>query len=378
MTYPASVDFSAPIRVALPGDRDYPIRFGPLEGLGEALIAAGLRPGRCLVVTDAHVASLYGERVLRILRGAGWTPDLYPLPPGETTKAFGPLRGLLNAALTRGIDRETPVLALGGGVVGDLAGFAAAILLRGLPFIQVPTTLIAQVDSAIGGKTGINHETGKNLVGAFHQPRLVYTDPSLLDTLPEREWRSGLAEVIKHALIASPDLMAELETGWDELYHRRADVVGRVVYRAAAIKAAVVSEDEHEHGLRAILNFGHTFGHAIETVAGYGRFTHGEAVLLGMRAALHLSARLHGVNFDPCRDLVSRVPVPPLDPPLSLRALMAASRGDKKARQGAPRYVLLDRPGHACLPRTVPGELVREAWVSLGPGIAKEPPDERK
>ncbi len=324
---------------------------------------AGLRAGRCLMVTDENVAARYRDPLERALAEEGWTPEVHVIAPGEASKSPAALQAVYDAALAWGIDRETPVVALGGGVVGDLAGFAAATLLRGVPLVQIPTSLIAQVDSAIGGKTGINHAAGKNLVGAFHQPALVLADTAALQTLPEREWTGGLAEVVKHALIADPDFFAFLEANWNAILDREAGVVAPMIRCAARVKVEVVSEDEREKGRRMILNFGHTFGHAIERVAGYGAFTHGEAVALGMRAALHLSHRLHP-GFDPARadGLVRMIPVPEKLGALSTDALTKAMRTDKKARAGAVRFVVLEEVGAAYVTEA-PAEDVADAWA---------------
>ena len=260
------------------------------------------------------------------------------------------------------------MLALGGGVVGDLAGFAAATLLRGLPLVHLPTTTISQVDSAIGGKTAVNHPAGKNLVGAFHQPRLVLADPATLATLPDREFRSGLAEAVKHALIADAGLAGRLDRDWPSLAGRQPDVVARTVRDAAAVKAAVVEADEREAGDRALLNFGHTFGHALERQAGYGTLTHGEAVALGMRAALHLSSSLAegqvagGLSgpFAEADALVARLAPEP--PALDRDALLAAMESDKKRTASGVRFVVLDAVGSARLADGVPAPMVRAAW----------------
>ncbi len=351
------------VRVELGPDRGYEVVFRPLEAVPRLMRAAGLRPGRCLLVTDETVEALYRPVLEKALQADGWHPLVIVLPPGETTKSPDHLRRIYDAALTFGIDRKTPVLALGGGVVGDLAGFAAATLLRGLPLVQLPTTLIAQVDSALGGKTGINHPLGKNLIGAFHQPALVCADLRTLTTLPERAWTSGLAEVVKHALIADADFVAFLEAHMDALLQRRADVVAEAVRRAAAIKAAIVSEDEKERGRRALLNFGHTFGHAIELVAGYGHFTHGEAVALGMRAALYLSHRLHpDLAFARAEALVRRLPVPAGLNTCRVDDLMNAMQRDKKVEAGTLRLVLLRRLGEAYVTPAATLEQIREAW----------------
>lgn len=354
---------AAPLAVALPQGRGYPIHFVPLNEAPDCMAEAGLRPGRCLVVTDENVAAHYRAPLERALAEAGWSPRVHVVAPGEASKSPEALQAVYDAALRWGIDRQTPVVALGGGVVGDLAGFAAATLLRGVPLVQLPTSLIAQVDSAIGGKTGINHAAGKNLVGAFYQPALVLADTDVLQTLPEREWTSGLAEVVKHALIADADLFAFLEKHRAALLARETGVVAPTIRRAAQVKAEVVSEDELEKGRRMILNFGHTFGHAIERVAGYGTFTHGEAVALGMRAALGLSTRLNP-GFDPARAdrLVRMIPVPPGFGALSTPALTAAMRTDKKARAGTPRFIVLEKIGAAYVTEA-PAEDVAAAWA---------------
>jgi 3-dehydroquinate synthase len=324
---------------------------------------AGLRAGACLLVTDENVAHHYLAPLRERLAADGWRPRTHVLPPGEATKSADHLAALYDWALGGDLDRQTPVLALGGGVVGDLAGFAAATLLRGLPLVQLPTTLVAQADSAIGGKTGINHAAGKNLIGAFHQPRLVVADPATLQTLPEREWTSGLAEVVKAALIADAEFFDWLDARWEVVMARVPDAVATLVRRAAAIKADVVADDEREAGPRAHLNFGHTFGHAIERAAGYGTFTHGEAVALGMRAALHLSAALRPeAAFGRADALVARLPVPPGLGAIPTPELMAAAKTDKKKAAGRLRYIVLDAIGAARVTADVTDAQVEAAW----------------
>ncbi len=358
-----SAEMPTPITVALSDGRAYPIHFRPLADVPALLEEAGFRPGLCLVVTDANVAALYRQPLCDALDAGGWAIHVHALPPGEATKAPTHLAALYDWALGLEIDRQTPVLALGGGVVGDLAGFAAATLLRGLPLAQLPTTLVAQADSAIGGKTGINHAAGKNLVGAFHQPRLVLADPATLQTLPEREWTSGLAEVVKAALIADADFADWLIDRWNAVLNREPEVVAALVSRAAAIKAEIVAEDERESGRRALLNFGHTFGHAIERAAGYGTFTHGEAVALGMRAAIHLSRSLRpGESFDDAESLVARLPVPSGLDTLSTDVLVAAMATDKKRTSSGLRFVVLDAIGRGRVIAGVTDEAVAAAW----------------
>lgn len=341
-------DVSQPLRIMLEGGRDYPIFFLPLSEVPALMEQTGMRRGRCLIVTDEHIARIHLSGLESALSEAGWSARTIILPPGETTKSYEHLHAIYDVALEWGIDRKTPVLALGGGVIGDLAGFAAATLLRGLPLVQLPTTLIAQVDSALGGKTGINHKAGKNLIGAFHQPVFVCSDRETLLTLPRREWTSGLAEVVKHGLIADSDLYEFLEANWLAVLERDPSVVHELVYRGARVKVNVVSQDERESGLRAILNFGHTFGHAIEKAAGYGAFTHGEAVALGMRAALHLSHRYHpDLPLERVDSLLRQIPVGGRLSEYSVPDLMDAMHGDKKAEAGTLRFVLLRRIGEA-------------------------------
>lgn len=349
--------------VALPDGRRYPIVVGGLQALPEWLDRIGLQCERCLIVTDENVAALHLDLLRTVLEAAGWLPHALILPAGEETKSLTHLSQIYDAALAWGIDRRTPLLAFGGGVIGDLAGFAAATLLRGLPLVQVPTTLIAQVDSAIGGKTGINHARGKNLIGAFYQPELVYADPTLLLTLPEREWTSGLAEVIKHALIGDADLFAFLEAHWEVIRHRAAELLPQLIAQAMAVKVRVVVQDERESGLRAILNFGHTFGHAIERVAGYGHFTHGEAVALGMLAALWLSHQRHPeLPFDRLCSLILKLPIAqPLDG-LTFSLLLDAMQVDKKTLASRLRFVLLQALGKAYVTDKVSIGELQAAW----------------
>ncbi len=354
---------SSPISVPLGDGRDYAIHLRPLADAPALLREAGLAPHQCLVVTDATVAALYLDPLRNALEDSGWTVHTHIVPPGEASKSTDRLTALYDWALGLGVDRQTPVLALGGGVVGDLAGFAAATLLRGLPLVQLPTTLIAQADSAIGGKTGINHPVGKNLIGAIWQPRLVLIDPATLHTLSERDWTSGLAEVVKVALIADAEFADWLAARWDAVLAREPSVVASLVQRSATIKAKIVAEDERETRRRAILNFGHTFGHAIERVAGYGTFTHGEAIALGMRAALHLSRTLSpDESFDRAEALVARLPVPPGLAQISTDALTAAMSTDKKRHSGQLRFIVLDHIGQARVTADVTPDAIEAAW----------------
>ncbi|MBX2821433.1 MAG: 3-dehydroquinate synthase [Rhodothermaceae bacterium] len=337
-----------PIKIDPGQDHSYFYHIRPLFDVPALMADSGLRQGKCLIVSDQSVGTLYGRQLENVLASKGWDPKRIDLPAGEPSKSYACLHDIYDTALSWGIDRRTPVIALGGGVVGDLAGFAAATLLRGLPLVQLPTTLIAQVDSALGGKTGINHEAGKNLIGSFHQPAFVCADLDSLTTLPQREWTSGLAEVVKHALIADTTFLDFLELNWPSILLRNPAVIGQMVHKAAAIKAAVVSEDVKEAGIRAILNFGHTFGHAIERIAGYGHFTHGEAVAVGMRMALRLSKHLHpALDIERCDAIVKQIPLYHSLTHLSVNDLIESMYADKKTLAGSLRFILLDRVGHA-------------------------------
>jgi 3-dehydroquinate synthase len=343
----------------------YPVVFAPLDRLPAEMSDAGLKSGKCIVVTDENVAPVYLKSLTEPLEAAGWTTMPIVLPAGEETKSLSHLGTLYDHILPLEIDRRTPVIALGGGVTGDLAGFAAATLLRGLPLVQVPTTLIAQVDSAVGGKTGINHPAGKNLIGAFHPPHLVLTDAGTLATLPEREWVSGLAEVVKHALISEGELAGLLLDHWEAIMSREQATLARILPPAVQVKVDVVVEDEHETGRRAILNFGHTFGHAIERLSGYGTYTHGEAVAVGMRCALDLSKRVNpGADLAVATDLLQRLPIPPRRNTITAEALVAAMGVDKKRDAAGPRFVLLKRTGVAHL-ASADESLIRESWNTI-------------
>jgi 3-dehydroquinate synthase len=359
------------IRVHLDGpvERSHDIVFGTLDELSERMSEAGLASDRCVVVTDANVGHLYGERLETGLRNAGWECLLVTLPPGERTKSLDRLSEILDAALEFGVERRSPVVALGGGVIGDVAGFAAATILRGVPLVQVPTSLLAQVDSAIGGKTGVNHPVGKNLIGAFYQPSLVLMDVATLSTLSESEWLGGLSEVVKYALIRDEQLLETLLHSWDAILAREPKVTADIVARCASIKVEIVEEDEHESGIRAILNFGHTFGHALERIAGYIGITHGTAVAVGMRAAIDLSQRREsGTDFTRALDLTDRLPKPRLGPEITVDRLVDAMWSDKKRIGDILRFVLLEREGSAVVVDNVSEDEIRKSWeYAIGP-----------
>src|SRR6266436_2115522 len=281
-----------------PNSHDVHVGSGLLDHLGELARAAGLKPGRTALVTDSNVARLFGSRAKNSLADAGFEVALIEVPAGEESKSLAALETVYDRLVEVELERSSPLFALGGGVVGDLAGFAAATYLRGLPLVQIPTTILAQVDSALGGKTAVNHRAGKNLIGAFYQPRLIVADVATLATLPDREFREGLAEVIKYGAIMDAPMIADLERDLDAILARRPALLEQVVARSLLHKAAVVGADERESGLRKTLNFGHTIGHAIEASAGYGSYFHGEAVAIGMVAAARLSSKYVGLSAD--------------------------------------------------------------------------------
>lgn len=339
-----------PIRVRVPlaaAPYDALVGDGLLAQAGRFCAEAGLS-GRCAVIADDAVFRLHGEALVESLRGAGFGAEPLLFPSGERSKSMAQAADLLERMARLRLDRGSFVVALGGGVAGDLGGFVAAVFLRGVPYVQAPTTVVAQVDSSVGGKTGVNLEAGKNLAGAFHQPRLVIADTATLETLPEREFNQGLAEIIKHAAIRDPELLARME-GFS-----RGQPMGAVIARNIEIKAAVVAADERETtGLRALLNFGHTLGHAIENAAGYGRYFHGEAVALGMTAAARISARKAGLPPADAERLIAalkRFGLPErLDAGISPEAVVAAAGSDKKFAAGQVRFVVLDAIGSARL-----------------------------
>jgi 3-dehydroquinate synthase len=334
-----------------PASHDVYAGAGLLDDLGRLALSAGLKPGRAAIVTDSTVGPLYGERAAASLGAAGFKPMTMTIPAGEASKSLEVLGTVYDRMTEAELDRASIVFALGGGVVGDLAGLAAASYLRGLAIVQIPTTMVAQVDSALGGKTGINHRRAKNLIGAFHQPRLIVADVATLATLPEREFREGLAEVIKYGAIMDAPMIGDLERDLDAILARNGGALEAVVARSLEHKAAVVSADEREDGLRKILNFGHTVGHAIEASAGYGSYLHGEAIAIGIVAALQLSVNYAGLSADEAsriKRLLERASLPTEMPPRwNSTEFVQALRLDKKRRGDSVEFVLLDRLGHA-------------------------------
>lgn len=355
------------------GERSYPIRIG--RGLLRApgALAPWIGGDSALVVTNETVAPLCLERVhaavgdhVRVLECV--------LPDGERYKDLETLARVLDAAIDGHCDRDTTVLALGGGVIGDLAGFAAAVYQRGVALVQVPTTLLAQVDSSVGGKTGVNHPRGKNMIGAFHQPRCVVADTETLDTLDERQLRAGLAEIIKYGLIGDCPFFEWLETKMAALLARDADALAWAIEQSCRNKAAVVAADEREHGRRALLNLGHTFGHAIETATGYDTWLHGEAIAAGMCMAARVSERLGLLPGDErarVEAVFAAAGLPTRPPAIEAGHMHALMAGDKKARGGAVRLVLLDAIGAARLvsdyaPEALDTELAATAAGTAG------------
>ncbi|MBN8587228.1 MAG: 3-dehydroquinate synthase [Rhodothermia bacterium] len=353
-----------PISLPLPNaiDRSYRIFFQSMTDLPLLLKEHHLVGPKVGIVTDANVEKLYRQSLEATLQFHGFVPHWLTLPAGETTKSLQHLSTIFDHFLGY-LDRQTPLIALGGGVIGDLTGFAAASILRGVPFVQVPTTLMAQVDSSVGGKTGINHSVGKNLIGAFHQPTFVLCDSVTVQSLPIREWHAGLAEVVKHALITDHALFNDLVSNWSVVLDRVPETIAPIIRRSVAIKAAVVAQDETEQGIRAHLNFGHTFAHAIEQVTGYNVFLHGEAVTIGMVAALHVSKyKTSDFPFEKALGLVKQLPVPVSAKGIDVLRLTEAMKADKKAQSGQIRLVLLSKIGEAYVTDQVPPEAVQEAW----------------
>ena len=343
------------------GDRSYPIYIG--TGLLQFDAFAGLPRARdALVVTNETIAPLYLAPTLTALSSHYERVLQVVLPDGEQYKDWQHLQMIFDVLLQNACDRKTLLVALGGGVVGDMTGFAAACYMRGVPFVQVPTTLLAQVDSSVGGKTAINHPAGKNMIGAFYQPQRVLCDQGVLRTLPERELSAGLAEVIKYGPIADMAFFEWIESHIDALRQREPHALATAVQRSCEIKAWVVAHDERESGLRAILNFGHTFGHAIEAGLGYGQWLHGEAVGCGMVMAARLSHQLGMVDaafVQRLQRLIDAAGLPTQGPALGAQRYLELMAVDKKAEGGDIRYVLIDSPGRAVV-RAVPNALVAE------------------
>jgi 3-dehydroquinate synthase len=359
---PARIPVSTP-----DGSYDILIGEGILAGLGWAMLKAGLRPGRCAVVSQPAIAAAQAGSLLESLAEAGFDPVVVEMPDGEAHKTLATVAGLYDVLTAARLDRRSPVIALGGGVVGDVAGFAAATYLRGVPFVQAPTSLLAMVDASVGGKTGVDLPQGKNLVGAFKQPALVAIDPETLKTLPSDEFRSGLAEVIKHGMIGDAGLFEVMEG-------RSVLPLSDLIARAVQVKAAVVQEDPFEQGRRAVLNLGHTFGHAYETLSGY-RLRHGEAVSIGLAAATRLATGLELCEpdlVDRVETLLGRLDLPARAPGFAPPQVLAAMGADKKRVGNRLRFVLPRAIGDVDVFDDVPDQAVLAVLMELdSAGLAR-------
>ncbi len=350
------------ITVSLPVDSyDVVIAPGSLAQLGASL--KPLLPGnRLLLVSNPTVFGHYGPRAIAALEQAGFAVASCLLPDGESHKTLGSIQTLYDAALAHQLERSSAMVSLGGGVIGDMTGFAAATWLRGIRFVQVPTSLLAMVDASVGGKTGVNHPQGKNLIGAFHQPRQVVIDPEVLATLPVREFRAGMAEVIKYGIIWDLDLFEKLEVAPSLQPDMPTELLQMILVRSCQAKADVVSKDEKEAGLRAILNYGHTLGHAVESLTGYSSVNHGEAVALGMVAAGAIAVELgywEEAMAERQNRLIAAAGLPTALPDLDPDAVIAALQADKKVKQGRVRFVLPTALGAATLVDQVPEAVIR-------------------
>jgi 3-dehydroquinate synthase len=360
------------------GERAYTVlvQTGLLAQTGETLSQLGIGGQRAAIISDETVARFHASTLLASLESSGFHPTLHTVAAGEASKSMTQAETLCREMIRAGHDRKSIVVALGGGVVGDLAGFVASIFYRGIPFVQIPTTIVAQVDSSVGGKTGVNVGEGKNLLGAFHQPRAVFIDPETLRTLPDREFREGFAEAIKHAAIRDAAMLDELAA----LDPNGREVPAALIARNIAIKARIVEADEHETlGIRALLNFGHTIGHGIEASLPYGEMLHGEAISLGIRAALFLSERHAGLSPSASAKVIGllehyRLPLV-LDDRITTDSVMEKLARDKKFSAGAIRFVVLDALGNAKVIDTVTADDLREAIdhlrTSVGPAHLK-------
>lgn len=358
------------VPVELGKDR-YDILIGSgLLGESGASIAEVIPPTRVALVTDEHVGPLYGQAVLDSLKAAQFEPKLFILPAGEDQKTLETVHGLYEGFFEHQMDRRSAVLALGGGVIGDLTGFAAATFLRGIAFVQMATSLVAQVDSSVGGKVGVNHPRGKNLIGAFYQPRRVLIEPGVLDTLPREEFAAGMAEVIKTGIIRDAGLFSFVEERQAAIHSLVPDELARVVATCCQIKAQVVVEDEREvSGVRAILNFGHTIGHALESVTEYRRYRHGEAVAIGMAGVFRLAEKMKLIESSltaRVETLLQAYDLPVRADALPVKAVVAAMAQDKKSVGGRLNWVLPRAIGDVFLSDAVPEKLVRASLREIG------------
>lgn len=365
------------------GERSYPILIGSgwIGGLGETL-ARDLEGGRCLIVSNPAIAGRWGELLLTSLAEAGLPAELLTIPEGERTKNLETVSDIYDFLIERAYDRKTVLIALGGGVVGDVVGFAAASFLRGVELVQAPTTLLAMVDSSVGGKTGVNHRLGKNLIGAFKQPRLVAIDLEFLSTLPDEEYRAGLAEVVKYGMIVDAELFATIEASVERLLARETEALAHIIQRSCEIKAEVVAADERDTtGRRAMLNFGHTFAHAAEALTEYGTLRHGEAVAGGMIAACRLAAGCGMCDSeltDRLGALLAALGLPTTLPRFAPERYVAAMGRDKKVSSGRMRFILPRRVGAVEMRGDIDGTEIEKALVATfeSPRAADTPKNE--
>src|SRR6059036_990226 len=352
------------------GSRSYAIvvERGALASVGARLKSLGVG-SRAALVSAAGILSAHGKTVTESLEKAGFTVTTVEVPEGEAAKTLAVAARCWDALLAAGLDRTSTVLALGGGAVGDVAGFVAATYMRGVNVVQLPTTVLAQVDASIGGKTAIDHPAAKNLIGAFHQPRLVLVDPAVVRSLPEREFRSGLAEIVKHGIVLDADYFAEVERDATALCARDLPVVERIIGGSCRLKAGVVERDERESALRHVLNYGHTIGHALEAATGYARFAHGEAVALGIVAEARLALRLGVASQQTVlrqERLLAALGLPVRAPAIDADRVLAAMTRDKKSKDGRVPFVLAPKIGAFRLVYDVPAADVRSVITSLG------------
>ena len=348
------------------GDRRYPIFIGS-DLNPQSLLEPYIKAKQVMIVTNTTVAPLYLDHYVTAIEALGKTVATCILPDGEKYKNIEHLNLIFDALLEAGFNRDATVLALGGGVIGDMAGFASACFQRGVYFVQVPTTLLSQVDSSVGGKTGINHPLGKNMIGAFQQPQVVLADMAQLSTLADRELSAGLAEVIKYALLGDLDFLVWLEESMDGLVGRDSELLAEAVYRSCTHKARIVANDEKEQGERALLNLGHTFGHAIESYLGYGVWLHGEAVATGMVMAADLSQRMGWISaedLERTKKIIQRAHLPVKCPAIPLDEFLAYMAHDKKVLNGQLRLVLLKSLGQAVITREFEVELMKQAILA--------------
>lgn len=348
------------------GERRYPIFIGSQLNPQE-LLEPYIHGKQVMIVSNETIAPLYLERYEQAIQSLGKKVAVCILPDGEKFKNIEHLNLIFDALLEAGFNRDCTVLALGGGVIGDMAGFASACFQRGVYFIQVPTTLLSQVDSSVGGKTGINHPLGKNMIGAFQQPQVVLADMAQLNTLPDRELSAGLAEVIKYALLGDEEFLVWLEANMDALVAGDADLLAEAVYKSCAHKARIVANDEKEQGERALLNLGHTFGHAIESYLGYGVWLHGEAVATGMVMAADLSHRLGWItanDLERTKKIILRANLPVVCPKIPLDEFLAYMSHDKKVLNGQLRLVLMKQLGKAVITKEFDVELMKQAILA--------------